>query len=181
MSPMWSAHSFETDVRILYLADIRFPLERANGIQTIETCYALAERGHSVLLFVRPDTAKPPRDPFAFYDLTPHARLVVRRAHVFGPEPARRVAYVAQALAAAVGIEVGPTSCSRAISAWRRSLLRLPRPIASAARVRVARVRTRVRGDEAGTAVRRCHRVPVQAPTTGGPRGRACGDARKDT
>ena len=26
-------------VRILYFADIRFPLERANGIQTMETCH----------------------------------------------------------------------------------------------------------------------------------------------
>jgi hypothetical protein len=35
--PRLSASSFESDVRILYLADIRFPLERANGIQTMET------------------------------------------------------------------------------------------------------------------------------------------------
>jgi len=54
-------------VRILYLADIRFPLERANGIQSMETCYALAGRGHDVTLVVRPDTHTPPRDPFAFY------------------------------------------------------------------------------------------------------------------
>ena len=40
-------------LRILYLADIRFPLERANGIQTMETCYALAERGHDVHLIVQ--------------------------------------------------------------------------------------------------------------------------------
>ena len=32
-------------VRITYFADVRFPLERANGIQTMETCYALAARG----------------------------------------------------------------------------------------------------------------------------------------
>jgi hypothetical protein len=34
-------------VRILYLADIRFPLERANGIQSMETCHALADRGRA--------------------------------------------------------------------------------------------------------------------------------------
>ena len=56
-------------VRILYLADIRFPLERANGIQSMETCHALAARGHDVTLVVRPDTHTPPRDPFAFYGL----------------------------------------------------------------------------------------------------------------
>ena len=43
-------------MRILYFADIRFPLERANGIQTMETCHALAERGHTVHLVVKPDT-----------------------------------------------------------------------------------------------------------------------------
>ena len=34
-----------THVRITYFADVRFPLERANGIQTMETCHALATRG----------------------------------------------------------------------------------------------------------------------------------------
>jgi hypothetical protein len=58
-------------VRILYLADIRFPLERANGIQSMETCHALAARGHEVTLVVRPDSHTPARDPFAFYGLPP--------------------------------------------------------------------------------------------------------------
>ena len=57
-------------MRILYLADIRFPLERANGIQTMETCHALAARGHNVSLAVRPDSHQPARDPFAFYGLS---------------------------------------------------------------------------------------------------------------
>lgn len=39
--------------KILYLADIRFPMERANGIQTIETAHALARRGVEVDLVVR--------------------------------------------------------------------------------------------------------------------------------
>jgi glycosyltransferase involved in cell wall biosynthesis len=87
-------------VRILYLADIRFPLERANGIQTVETCYALADRGHTVLLFVRPDTVRPRRDPFEFYGLAPHARLRVARAFVSGSPPVRRAAYLGQSLTA---------------------------------------------------------------------------------
>ena len=50
---------------VLYLADIRLPLERANGIQTMETCHALARRGHDVRLLVRPDTTSPAyRDPW---------------------------------------------------------------------------------------------------------------------
>jgi glycosyltransferase involved in cell wall biosynthesis len=114
-------------VRILYLADVRFPIERANGIQTIETCYALAERGHDVQLLVRPDTATPPRDPFAFYDLAPHRSLAIRRTLVAGPPPARRGAYVAGAVAAAAtsGVDVVLTRDLGVASL----VLRLPRRI----------------------------------------------------
>jgi hypothetical protein len=67
-------------LRILYLADIRFPLERANGIQTIHTCHALACRGHEVTLLVRPDTAAAARDPFEFYGLSPTRTLRIEQA-----------------------------------------------------------------------------------------------------
>lgn len=99
MSLPSSASSFEGQVRILYLADIRFPLDRANGIQTMETCYGLAERGHAVRLVVRPDTATPARNPFEFYGLAPEARLAVVRVPVAGSEPARRLAYLARVCA----------------------------------------------------------------------------------
>ena len=88
---------------ILYLADVRFPLERANGIQTMETCAALAARGHDVHLLVRPDTCVPSREPLAFYGVPPNPRLRFERAPVFGPPPARRAAYVAQALERLLG------------------------------------------------------------------------------
>ena len=68
-------------MRILYFADIRFPLERANGIQTMETCHALAERGHTVHLVVKPDTHSPARDPFEFYGLPPTRSLIIERAN----------------------------------------------------------------------------------------------------
>ncbi len=68
-------------MRILYFADIRFPLERANGIQTMETCHALAERGHTVHLVVKPDTHSPARDPFEFYGLPAIKSLVIERAN----------------------------------------------------------------------------------------------------
>ena len=67
-----------TAVRILYFADIRFPLERANGIQTMETCHALAVRGHDVSLVVRPDTHTPARDPFEYYGVARTSRLIGR-------------------------------------------------------------------------------------------------------
>jgi glycosyltransferase involved in cell wall biosynthesis len=84
-------------VRILYLADIRFPLERANGIQTIETCHALARRGHHVTLLVRPDTRIPARDPLAFFDLPPIDTLTISRVKVWGAAPLRRMQYLAAA------------------------------------------------------------------------------------
>jgi glycosyltransferase involved in cell wall biosynthesis len=90
-------------VRILYLADIRFPLERANGIQSMETCYALARRSHDVHMIVRPDTERPPRDPYAFYGLARLDRLTIEPAPVAGPAVARRVGYLAFALGRTIG------------------------------------------------------------------------------
>ena len=90
-------------MRILYFADIRFPLERANGIQTIETCYSLAGRGHSVQLVVRPDTQTPARDPLEYYGLTPRKGLTIERAPVSGPAFARRIGYLAFAAGRASG------------------------------------------------------------------------------
>jgi glycosyltransferase involved in cell wall biosynthesis len=90
-------------VRILYLADIRFPLERANGIQTMETCHALARRGHQVTLVVRPDTHSPPRDPLLYYGLPSEPRLHIDRAPVAGPSLARRIGYLSFALGRAAG------------------------------------------------------------------------------
>ena len=86
-------------VHLLYLADIRFPLERANGIQTMETCAAMARRGHEVTLGVRPDTQSPSRDPFGYYGLAPLPGLNIRRAPASGTMWLRRVEYMAQVLA----------------------------------------------------------------------------------
>ena len=90
-------------MRLLYLADIRFPLERANGIQSMETCHALAARGHEVTLIVRPDTQTPPRDPYAFYGVTPIPALRVEVAPVTGPPAARRAGYLTFAIGRALG------------------------------------------------------------------------------
>ncbi len=90
-------------MRIRYFTDIRFPLDRANGIQSMETCYALAKRGHAVTLVVRPDTARPVRDPFAFYELAPLPNFSVQRVPVAGPHVLRRMEYLAAALGRAVG------------------------------------------------------------------------------
>lgn len=62
---------------ILSFADTRFPIERANGVQTMATCRAVAARGHHVTLLVRPDSAAVPRDPFQFYGVTPLPSFVI--------------------------------------------------------------------------------------------------------
>lgn len=89
-------------MRILYLADLRFPLERAAGLQTFETCRALAARDHDVTLFVRRDLANPPRDPWAFYDAPRDDRLRIVAAP-WTPAAARRPSYLALAALRAMG------------------------------------------------------------------------------
>jgi glycosyltransferase involved in cell wall biosynthesis len=87
---------------VLCFADVRFPLERANGIQTIETCAALARRGHQVRLVVRPDTVTPARDPFEYFGVAATPGLAIERVRVGGPPLVRRAAALAQALAKAI-------------------------------------------------------------------------------
>lgn len=111
---------------ILYFADIRLPLERANGIQTMETCHALARRGHVVTLVVRPDTHAPARDPFSFYGLPPIDALRIERAPVTGPAPARRAGYLAFALGRVLGAGRADAVITRDLG-LASALLRIPR------------------------------------------------------
>lgn len=90
-------------MKVLYLADIRFPLERANGIQSMETCHALAARGHEVTLLVRPDSHQPPRDPFAFYGIARIEGLGIDVIPLTGPPAAKRTGYLTVAIGRAVG------------------------------------------------------------------------------
>lgn len=113
-------------MRILYFADIRFPLERANGIQTMETCHALAVRGHRVTLVVRPDTHQPARDPLAYYSLPHVTSLTIARAPVAGPAAARRIAYLGFSSALACGRSRGDVVLTRDLG-LASLLLRTPR------------------------------------------------------
>lgn len=115
-------------MRILYFADIRFPLERANGIQTMETCYALAERGHDVRLIVRPDSHVPARDPFEYYGLARLSRLIIERTPVSGPQFARRVAYLAFVTGRAMGADRADVLLTRDLGT-AAILARLPRTL----------------------------------------------------
>jgi glycosyltransferase involved in cell wall biosynthesis len=85
-------------VRVLSFADTRFPIERANGVQTMATCHALAARGHDVTLVVRPDTTRPARDPFAFYGLSPLGALHIRTVPAPGGGRTRRARFLVAAL-----------------------------------------------------------------------------------
>ena len=91
-------------MRILVLADIRFPLERANGVQTAETCHALARRGHDVTLVVRPDTAGTPRDPLVYYGLVPLPELHIHQVRVPRRVSLRRAVYVWHAVRMAASL-----------------------------------------------------------------------------
>ncbi len=86
---------------VLCFADTRFPIERANGAQTMATCCALAQRGHQVTLVVRPDSSPIARDPFVFYDETPRLNLHVTAVPATGGPRARRVRFLLTALALA--------------------------------------------------------------------------------
>src|SRR5262245_60788446 len=72
----------------------------------METCRALADRGHAVHLVVRPDTQTPARDPFQFYGMAKRERLVIEYAPMTGPglpSLARRIGYLAFAAGRAAG------------------------------------------------------------------------------
>lgn len=56
-------------MKILYLANIRLPTEKAHGIQIMKTCEAFADLGHKVELAVPWRTNGIKKDPFGYYGL----------------------------------------------------------------------------------------------------------------
>jgi glycosyltransferase involved in cell wall biosynthesis len=91
-------------MNLLYLADIRFPMERANGIQTIETCHALARRGVEVELAVRRSDDRSDRDCLDFYGLPETGHLRLRRLSVpFPGKWAGQLVFAAKSMALAMG------------------------------------------------------------------------------
>jgi glycosyltransferase involved in cell wall biosynthesis len=63
-------------------ADIRFPLERANGVQIVKTAAALARAGTPTTLLVRRSDPRDTAEILAAYGLRPHPCLTVRRLAV---------------------------------------------------------------------------------------------------
>lgn len=63
-------------------ADIRFPLERANGVQIVKTAAALARNGVPTTLLVRQSDPRPTEEVLALYGLRAHPALTVVRLQV---------------------------------------------------------------------------------------------------
>lgn len=75
-------------MKLLYLAAIRLPTEKAHGLQIMKTCEALADAGVEVELAVPARRTPIKEDPFAYYGVKPTFKIV--RHHVldliiFGP------------------------------------------------------------------------------------------------
>lgn len=69
-------------LEVLVPADIRFPLERANGVQIVKTAAALAGTGTRTTLLVRQSDPRPTPDILALYGIAPATELRVRRLRV---------------------------------------------------------------------------------------------------
>lgn len=71
-----------TGASVLMAADVRFPLERANGVQIVKTAAALAASGRRTTLFVRQSDPRPTAEVLALYGVSPDDRLAVLRVDV---------------------------------------------------------------------------------------------------
>jgi len=74
--------NYSDRMTILYPVNIRFPMERANSIQIVNTCRALAENGVMVYLLVRRMSNRKTDEMLKFYGLTPHKNLKIIKVPV---------------------------------------------------------------------------------------------------
>ena len=87
-------------IEVLVPADIRFPLERANGVQIVKTAAALSGAGARTTLLVRQSDPRPTSDILALFGVDPHPCLHVRRLGVLhrrGTFVLPRAAFLARA------------------------------------------------------------------------------------
>jgi len=90
---------------VLVPADIRFPLERANGVQIVKTAAALGGAGARATLLVRHSDPRPTAEILALFGVGPHPGLRVRRLHVLhrrGSFALPRASFLARATLAAL-------------------------------------------------------------------------------
>ncbi len=73
---------YPTRNSLIYPANIRFPMERANAIQIVHTCYALANKGVKMYLLVRKTDNRTTEECLDFYGLKPCPNLHIIRLPV---------------------------------------------------------------------------------------------------
>ncbi len=61
--------------KVIYIANIRLPTEKAHGLQIMKTCEALAEKGVEVELFVPNRLNKLVSDPYEFYGVKKNFKI----------------------------------------------------------------------------------------------------------
>jgi glycosyltransferase involved in cell wall biosynthesis len=92
-------------LQVLVPADIRFPLERANGVQIVKTAAALGRAGAHTTLLVRQSDPRPTPEILRLYGVDEGTTLEVRRLRVLhrrGSFLVPRASFLARAVAAAV-------------------------------------------------------------------------------
>jgi glycosyltransferase involved in cell wall biosynthesis len=92
-------------LEVLMPADIRFPLERANGVQIVKTAAALSAAGARTTLLVRHSDPRPTPEILALFGVGPHSGLRVRRLRVLhrrGAFAVPRASFLARATLAAL-------------------------------------------------------------------------------
>jgi glycosyltransferase involved in cell wall biosynthesis len=84
-------------MKIVYIANVRFPTERAHGVQIMNTCSALSLLGHDVELVVPRRNNTPKADPFEFYHLTSRFQVTYLSCFDFiNVEGSNRLAFILQ-------------------------------------------------------------------------------------
>jgi glycosyltransferase involved in cell wall biosynthesis len=70
-------------MKLLYLAAIRLPTEKAHGLQIMKTCEAFAAAGAEVELMVPIRRNALTQDPFAYYDVKPEFKITKKASGDF--------------------------------------------------------------------------------------------------
>jgi len=123
------AHEAGAGLEVLMPADIRFPLERASGVQIVKTAAALGSAGTRTTLLVRQSDPRPTAEILALYGVAAHPGLRVRRVRVLhrkGAFAVPRASFLARAtLLALPALRRGGTVLTRDLQ-LADVLLRLP-------------------------------------------------------
>lgn len=72
-------------MRIIYIANLRLPTEKAHGIQVMKTCESLASNGADVTLVIPSKRNLIIEDPFDYYKVEKNFRIIRLPAFNFGP------------------------------------------------------------------------------------------------